>query len=105
KLAVGKWSWEETHPSGAKAKASTTSKEDGTFEGAAVIEFQGQTVRIRVSGTWKVENGMLTETIKESDPADLPDKKATDKILSISKTLWKRKTEKGQVMEKKRVSD
>jgi hypothetical protein len=105
KLAVGKWSQEETHPNGIKAKGTTTYKQDGTFEGSAVAEFQGQTVRVRVSGTWKVENGMLTETIKKTDPASMPKETSTDKVLSISKTLLKRKTEKGKVIEQKRVKD
>ena len=105
KLAVGKWYQEEALPNGIKAKGTTTYKQDGTFEGSATAEFQGQTVRVRVSGTWTVENGMLTETIKESDPATMPKDKSTDKILSISKTQLKRKNDKGKVIEQKRLKD
>jgi hypothetical protein len=105
KLAVGKWYQEESLPNGIKAKGTTTYKQDGTFEGSATAEFQGQTVRVRVSGTWAVDNGMLTETIKESDPATMPKDKSTDKILSISKTQLKRKNDKGKVIEQKRLKD
>lgn len=105
KLAVGKWYQEESLPNGIKAKGTTTYKQDGTFSGSATAEFQGQTVRVRVSGTWTVENGMLTETIKESDPATMPKDKSTDKILSISKTQLKRKNDKGKVIEQKRLKD
>jgi hypothetical protein len=106
KLLVGKWSQEETLPNGAKGKATTTYKGDGTFSGEGTIEFQGQTLRITASGTWKVEGGDLSETIDKSEPAVAPKGAVSkDAVLSISKTVLRRRTKEGKVIEQKRVGD
>jgi hypothetical protein len=106
KLLIGRWSEEMTLPNGAKGKATTTYKDDGTFAGEATFELQGQTRRIALSGTWKVEGGTLIETIDKCEPPVAPKGTVSkDAVLSISKTTLRRKTKEGKVVEQKRVGD
>jgi hypothetical protein len=87
-------------------KATTAYKGDGTFAGEATVELPGQTRRLALSGTWKVESGDLTETIDKSEPPVVAKGTVSkDAVLSISKTTLRRKTKEGKVVEQKRVGD
>jgi hypothetical protein len=105
-LLVGKWVQQKKGPGGAVAKGSTTFKKDGTFAGEATITVNGQTITVTVSGTWKVVNGTLIETIEKSNVPTLSKGQVSkDKVLAISRKALKLKTEDGQESEQTRAGD
>ena len=106
KRIVGKWSEEEQLQGGGTSKAMTTYRKDGTFTGEGTITRQGKSLTVKVSGTWKVTDGTLIETVEKCEPALIPKGKIfKDRILSVTDKVLKVKTEKGKEIVKMRVSD
>jgi hypothetical protein len=105
KLIVGKWS-EEIKEENVTGKGITIYKKDGTFSADGMLMAKGKTITIKGTGTWKVSDGVLIETIETVDP---PVKKkgdmTKDKVLSITAKMMKVRTESGREVVKTRVSD
>jgi hypothetical protein len=106
-LLIGKWVQEIPGQGGAVGKGYTTYKKDGTFIGKATATVNGQTLfTINLSGTWKVADGTIIETVEKSDDPRVPTGKVSrDKVLAISKKVLKVRTEKGEVSALTRVTD
>ena len=96
KSLVGAWAGEEG--GGGKVKAVTQYKSDGTFEDTAGG-------KASASGTWKVEEGTLFETVEKGGQSRSAKRgqvrKAT--VVSIDDKELKYKTEKGEEGVRSRV--
>src|SRR5438105_5993217 len=66
KMLVGKWAQEEAE-GGGSIKFTTTFEKSGRFSGEAVISKGDRTVRVLVTGTWKVSNRKLIEVVEMSN--------------------------------------
>jgi len=98
KALVGAWSG-EVEDNGAKVKAVTRYKSDGTFEGEAATPQAGEkSPKGTTTGTWMVENGVLIETVEKSKGSRTAKRGQVRKsqVLSIDDKELKYKTEKGQ---------
>src|SRR5262249_5798815 len=106
KLLVGKWSAEGTNDKGVKYKGTNHYKKDGTVTAQGTIEIADKSIEILVSGTWKVDKGVLIETVEKSEPPILKKGQVSkDLVLSIDDKVLKLKTEKGTEIIRKRVLD
>lgn len=106
KLLVGKWSVEETNGN-VKIKGTSTYKKDGTLEGEATIDLGDQKIVLKVSGTWKVKDGVVTETVTKSNRPDIIKEGMTtkDTVVSINDKEYKIKSESGKETTAKRVKE
>jgi len=97
KLLPGKWLISEEIAMGVKIKGSTTYDKDGSFVAEGEITANGNTMKINVSGTWKVKDGYVIETAAKSD---IPNVKAgdvtKDQVLQIDEKTMKIKDEMGR---------
>ncbi len=66
KQLVGKWAFDEVGQQGLKVKGTAHYKKDGTFEGEATIGTNEKPVKVALSGTWKVAEGVITSTVTKS---------------------------------------
>lgn len=107
KLLVGKWAVEEGAGKGPKLKGMTHYKADGTFEGEATLEGGGKSLKITVSGTWKVMDGMIVDTVTKTSAPELIKKGhvSKDRVLSIDDKVLRYKTETGKESARKRIKD
>src|SRR5262245_46299014 len=83
KLIVGKW-YEEASENGLDIKATTTYKKDGTLSGEATMTNGDRTLKLSVTGTWKVADGKITETVEKVEPPLPIPPKSTDTIVEIN---------------------
>jgi hypothetical protein len=107
-LLIGQWVQEIPGQGGTVGKGYTTYKKDGTFVGKAVVTFNGQTLfTINLSGTWKVTDGTIIETVLQSDDpqGQAKGRVSKDKVLAISKKGLKVRSEKGKESALSRVAD
>jgi hypothetical protein len=108
KLLVGKWTIDEgdgkTEP---KIKGTMNYKKDGTLEGEATIEFGDMKFKLTVSATWKVKDGVITETVTKTSDANLVQEgvESKDTLVSIDGKIYKFKDEKGKERSYKRIKD
>jgi hypothetical protein len=96
---VGKWEVEDTvENTKIKIKGTTTYKKDGTLEAAANFDLGDQKIDIKVSGTWKVKDGIVTETVtKSSRPEIVKEGTSTrDTVISIDDKAYKFKAGPGK---------
>jgi hypothetical protein len=106
KLIVGKWAQEIEGGNGVKVKGTTTYKRDGTFVGEATIAVAGQSIHIALEGTWKVQDGVIAETVEKSNsPAVSKGQVSKDQVLSISQRSMERKDDQGKRTVQTRVGD
>jgi hypothetical protein len=106
RLIVGKWAQEIDGDNGIKVKGTTTYRRDGTFTGEAAFSVAGQTIRIALEGTWKVQDGVISETVEKSNsPAVSKGQVQKDHVLSISQRTLERKDEQGKRTVQTRVGD
>jgi hypothetical protein len=106
KLLLGKWAIEEDEM-GVKVKGTQNYMKEGKFEAEATIEAGKQTFKLTLSGTWKVKDGSVIETItKSSNPDAIPEgKESKDKVISIDDKTYKFKDEKDKERTVKRLKD
>ena len=107
-LLIGKWVQEIPGQGGTVGKGYTTYEKDGTFVGKAVVTFNGQTLfTVNLSGTWKVTDGTIVETVLQSDDpqGQAKGRVSKDKVLAISKKGLKVRSEEGKESELSRVAD
>jgi hypothetical protein len=105
KLLVGKW-YEERKEEGREIKATNTFRQDGTFSAEINVKLPDQTFKVSVTGTWKVMNGVLIETIETSDPPVIKKGQVSkDQVLSFTDKEYRYKSEFGGEHIKKRVAD
>ena len=96
KLLVGKWAIEE---------GTQIYNKDGTFEAVVTLE-GGKGIEITVSGTWKVKEGVLIETItKSSSPIFKEGRESKDTVISIDEKVLKFKDEMGKERTAKRINE
>lgn len=70
KHIVGKWAFDEVGELGLQIKGTANYNKDGTFAGEATIVTSERLVKIVLSGTWKVADGVIASTVtKSSMPA------------------------------------
>ena len=82
-----------------KATAADVFNADGSFKSEATIEAQGKTMKITVTGTWKVVEGCLVEVIETSDsPAVQKGRTSKDEIVAASAKEITIKTEDGNTV-------
>ena len=96
--------WVEEYKEGGKTIYEY--KKDGTVECVFSGNTSCQVLKVTVSGTWKVKDGYLFETVEKCDPPLLRNGFTTrDKVLSINEKTVKFKDEDGKVIEKKRIKE
>jgi len=106
KLLVGTWIIDETEGT-AKIKGKMIYKKDGTEEADVTIEVGGMTIKLTVSATWKVKDGVLIEKITKSSNQDIVKEgtESKDTIISVDKKEYKFKDEKDKERSYKRMTD
>lgn len=106
KLLVGKWTTEEGKEGEPKVKSTFIYDKDGTFAVEATIETGGKTEKIVVSGTWKVADGVILDTVEKTNTENLKVGRVTrDTVISIDDKTLKYTTQKGRERTWKRVKD
>jgi hypothetical protein len=107
KLLVGKWLVDLEEGNGVKIKGSTTYKKDGAVDAEATIQLGDKTIKMNVSGTWKVKDGTIISTVtKTSNPDIIKEGLITkDKVVSIDDKSLKYTSEDGKEREEKRAKD
>jgi len=70
-----------------------------------MLSLQGQKIPIKLSGVWEIKNGILIATVNKSNvPQMLPvGTVSKDKIVEINQTVFRYKTEDGELEQKTRV--
>ena len=83
---LGTWVMQDMMEGGAVLDAETTFLSGGRVNWSGRISYQGQSVPIIASGTWRVENGHLHYTVETSNITELlPNGFASaDSIVSVS---------------------
>jgi hypothetical protein len=106
KLLVGTWIVDETEGT-AKIKGKIVYKKDGTEEADVTIEAGGKTIKLTVSATWKVKDGLLIEKVTKRNNQDIikEDTESKDTVISIDKKEYKFKDEQGKERSYKRMTD
>jgi hypothetical protein len=107
KLLVGKWIIDEgdgkTEP---KAKGTVNYKKDGTVELEATVDI-GKELKISLSGTWKVSEGVIIATVKKTNVPDIIKEGlvSKDKVISIDDKVLKYKDEMDKEKTHKRAKE
>jgi hypothetical protein len=108
KLLVGKWSIEEGGDKGPKIKGTENYKKDGIVEAEATVDDgKNAPLKISLSGTWKVMDGVIVTKVTKSNVPDLiPEGHVSkDTVISIDDKEIKYKSEGGQEKTHKRLKD
>jgi hypothetical protein len=107
KLLVGKWAVEEGAEKGPKIKGANHYKKDGTIEAEATIEAGGETLKVTLSGTWKVMDGLIIATVTKTSAPELIKEGhvSKDQVISIDDKMLRYKTERGKESTRKRVKE
>ena len=102
KRLIGKWSGVE---SGGRVKGITDYKKDKTFQGTATLQLGEMTIKIAISGTWKVVDGYIIGKITKSSEEMIvkPGHVAKDLVLSIDDNVLTYKTDSGKKSIRNRV--
>ena len=101
---LGQWK-EEFVEGPATFKGFETYQRDGTLIADGMLSLQGQKIPIKLAGVWEIKNGTLIATLKKSNvpqmmPVGIVSK---DKIVEINQTVFRYKTEDGELERKTRV--
>lgn len=106
KLLVGTWIIDETE-GGAKIKGTMIYKKDGTGDADVTIEAGNMTIKLTVSATWKVKDGVITEKVTKSNNPDIIKEglESKDTIISVDSKEYKFKDEKDKERSYKRKKD
>jgi len=101
---LGQWK-QEFVQGPASMKGLETYNRDGTLIGDGMLSLQGQKIPIKLSGVWEIKNGTLIATVKKSNvPRMFPvGTVSKDKIVEINQTVYRYKTEDGELEQKTRV--
>ena len=101
---LGQWK-QEFVQGPASMKGLETYNRDGTLIGDGMLSLQGQKIPIKLSGVWEIKNGTLIATVKKSNvPQMFPvGTVSKDKIVEINETVFRYKTEDGELERKTRV--
>jgi hypothetical protein len=108
KRIVGKWAVDEGDGKAEpKIKGTMTYKKDGKVDAEATIEVGKNSVKVSLSGTWKVSDGVITSTVTKTNVPDLIKEGfvSKDKVISINDKEYKYKDEKDNEKTQKRVKD
>ena len=108
KLLVGKWIVDEGDgQKEPKIKGVVQYKKDGTVEAEATVEINNNTIKVAISGTWKVADGVVTETVTKSNVPDLIKEGlvSKDKVISVDDKEYKYKDDSGKEKSHKRKKD
>jgi hypothetical protein len=101
---LGQWK-QEFVQGPASMKGLETYNRDGTLIADGMLSLQGQKTPIKLSGVWEIKNGTLIATLKKSNvPQMMPvGTVSKDKIVEINETVFRYKTEDGELERKTRV--
>ena len=101
---LGQWK-QEFVQGPASMKGLETYNRDGTLIADGMLSLQGQKIPIKLSGVWEIKNGTLIATVKKSNvPQMFPvGTVSKDKIVEINQTVYRYKTEDGELEQKTRV--
>jgi hypothetical protein len=106
KLLIGNWLLEEEGGKNGKLKANTNRKKDGTFDGEGTLENGDRKDKLTISGTWKVSDGFIIDTVtKFNSEVIQPGFVTKDKVLFIDGKTLKFKNERGDEKIRKRIDD
>jgi hypothetical protein len=102
KLLIGKWAAEEP-----KIKGVNHYKKDGTLDVTGTLTLGDQSLKIVISATWKVSDGMIIATVTKTNVPELIKEGhvSKDQVISIDEKLLKFKTERGDEKVRKRVRE
>jgi len=95
KRVVGKWVIDEVSELGLKVKGTANYQKDGTFVGQAVIGTGDDPAKLKLTGTWKVEKGVIVSIITKSSIPAVVAKGASYRfrVISIDEVMLKYKNE------------
>jgi len=99
---VGVWTGTEARPN-VEVQGTFTLKRDGTFSAASTVKRSGKVAtQVRVSGTWKISQGTLTETVTgSSDETLLPVGTTTrDKVVGLKSDVLLLESETGRRLQR-----
>lgn len=102
-LIVGKW-YDERYENGAAWWQTDTFQKDGTFSSDRYVKRKGVTGQMSVTGTWRVIDGVLIETIETCDPHKNGDV-SKDQVLSINEKEFRIKPATGKAIVKTRLAE
>lgn len=107
KLLIGKWVVEDGTEKGPRIKGTNHYKEDGVLDTEATIEANGKTIKVTLSGNWKVKDGIIVATVTKTSTPELIKEGhvSKDQVISIDDKMLKYKSEKGKESVRKRVKD
>ncbi|MBA4190731.1 MAG: hypothetical protein C0467_22325 [Planctomycetaceae bacterium] len=107
KHLVGKWAVDEVGDHGLKVRGTAHFKKDGTFEAEATIGDGEKPVKLSLSGTWKVSDGVIVSTVtKSSSPAIVAQGRVTkNHVISIGERTIKHKSEMGKECIRTRIKE
>jgi len=101
KLLVGRWKHEQSDDN-----AVTEYRDDGTFVGTGSVDRIEGTVKIRVSGRWKVSDGEVIEVVEKCEPAGIPPGTTLyDRVLELNTNTFRYRTERGIETTKTRLNN
>ena len=106
-LLVGKWTVNDKNDKGRKVEGTLCYKIDGTFEAGATISEGDKSLKFTLSGTWKVSEGVLIDTVtKTSVPSWIEEGHVSkDRVISINENEFKYQREiGGQEIIRKRIA-
>lgn len=108
KLLIGKWVIDEGDgKKEPKVKGVVHYKKDGTVEAEGTVEFGDNSLKISITGTWKVSEGVVTETVTKTNVPDVIKEGlvSKDKVISIDDKTYKYKDDAGKEKTHKRMKD
>lgn len=105
KRLVGRWK-DERKVNDLELKGLDEFKKDGTFKSQGTFTKGDRSLKVTVTGTWKIKDGVLVEVIETCDPPALKKgQESKDQVLSISDKEVKLKNEGGEEYVKVRLAE
>jgi pimeloyl-ACP methyl ester carboxylesterase len=99
RLLVGKWSGEQAPP-GLRVGTITCYRPDGTFDAEATIRARGKVLKVTLSGTWEVSDGVVLQKLtKSSDPRIPLGQDSRMDVLSIDARAFARREDGKDLVE------
>lgn len=103
---IGTWKVDETNSNGITARGQDSFFQNGTFAAKGAFSRGDRHVHIAFAGTWQINQGVLVETITNSDNANLHIGLITrDKIVSIDSRRYVFRDDDGKLISRDRIGD
>jgi hypothetical protein len=106
RLLVGRWSGGSAGEHEPRIQGHVRYKSDGTFEAEGEVGPEKHAVKVTASGTWRVADGALVETVEKCHPPLVRKGHALrEEVLAIDSKSMRVRSEKGKESSRERVPD